>query len=139
MGQVLLNGIKAAGKQVPQVVRKHLAGIHSGAGTEFFHIMADIRPVQGSAASGSENMAVVYAQLLCVFQQPAAQPLLQKNGAVFPFHANFCPSVLGRFHCNILQFADPDACAAYGQHHQIQPLISFGLSRFQELFVFRLR
>ena len=52
MGQVLLNGIKAAGKQVPQVVRKHLAGIHSGAGTEFFHIMADIRPVQGPAAPG---------------------------------------------------------------------------------------
>ncbi len=52
MGQVLLNGVKAAGEQMPQVMGKYLAGIHPGAGAEFFHIMADVRPVQESAAAG---------------------------------------------------------------------------------------
>lgn len=67
MGQVLLNGIKAAGEQMPQVVRKNLTGIHSGAGAELFHIMADVCPIQGPSTSGTKNVALVYAQLFCVF------------------------------------------------------------------------
>ena len=139
MCQVLLNGVKAAGEQMPQVVRKNLTGIHFGAGTELFHIMADVCPIQGLSTSGAKNVALVYTQLFCVFQQPDTQFLLQKNSAVFSFHANFRPSGLSRLHRNMLQLADPNACTANGQHDQIQPLISFGLSCRQKLFVFRFR
>ena len=104
---------------MPQVVRENLTGVHSGAGAELFHIMADVCPVQGLSTSGAKNCGPrLCPALLRILIAWYAAPFAE-NRAVFSFHADFRPPGLGRLHRNMLQLADPDACTANGQHDQV--------------------
>ena len=58
--QIPVDGIKAARKQVPQVVRKDLAALHPSLCTERFHHPPDARAVQRPPRAGDE-----YPDFIC--------------------------------------------------------------------------
>lgn len=52
-GDVVAGAVKGAGKQVPQVVRVHLAGGHAGQAAKGFHLGPDLPAANAAAAPRS--------------------------------------------------------------------------------------
>ena len=53
-GDLFLNTVKSPGKQLAQIVGKHLAGFYSGFLAEGFHLRPNIAPVQRLSVSGNK-------------------------------------------------------------------------------------
>ena len=62
-GKVLLHGIIGAGKQVPQIMGKHLVRGYLRALAQGFHLPPDMAAVQRFSGTGQENRTVGNALL----------------------------------------------------------------------------
>ena len=54
-GDLFLNTVKSPGKQLAQIVGKHLAGFYSGCLAEGFHLRPNIAPVQRLPVPGNKD------------------------------------------------------------------------------------
>ena len=73
--------IKHRGEQVPQIVREHLSGLHTGVLAETFHLRPDLPAAQFFSAFGAKDLAGGGLLFLGVFQQLPAE-LGMYSGAV---------------------------------------------------------
>lgn len=111
-GDVLIDRIKQPGKQVAQVVRKHLLLGYLGLLAERFHVPPDIAAVDRLSAFGYEHSAVFDSRLFCIFPQKFLHRDRYEDHARFVFAADRCLSGAHSLCRNVLQLADTDPCAA---------------------------
>ena len=67
-GDLFLNTVKSPGKQLAQIVGKHLAGFYSGCLAEGFHLRPNIAPVQRLPVPGNKDRSRTDAVFLCVME-----------------------------------------------------------------------
>ena len=114
--------VKGSGKQVPQVVREHLAGLYLRPDTQGFHLRPDLLSGHTSAASGEKDLTGGDFLPRCIPHQLPAELSRQQNGADLALHPNFCFALLNCFDCEIPHFTDPDAGGADGFQQKSQAL-----------------
>ena len=83
--------IKCGGKQVPQVVRKYLAGGNPCPPAQLLQLGPDLPAAQAGSVSGEKNLAGDGFLLLRILQQLAAQLVGQQNGADFSLETDLRP------------------------------------------------
>ena len=69
LGDVLLDAVKRARKQVTKVMREHFAGVYVRVPAKLFHFAPDVCPADGLARLGDKNHTVADMMTLRVFQQ----------------------------------------------------------------------
>ena len=117
---VPLHGIKGSGKQVPQVVGKHLPRGHTRFFAKSFHGAPDTASVEGIAVSGAEDRSLSDPRLFRIGAQCFLQILRKQNTARFIFALDGGLPCRKGFHSDEFQLADADACFADGADHQLQ-------------------
>ena len=80
---ILVNSVVNRGKQVPQVVRKHLLGINTRSLANTLHLRPDLTAAHRLSASGKKYLARGDFLLSGVFQQLFTQLSRQQNRANF--------------------------------------------------------
>ena len=80
---VLVNSVVNRGKQVPQVVRKHLGRVYTRRLANTLHLRPDLTAAHRFSASGEKNLAGGDFLFSGVFQQLFAQLSRQQNRANF--------------------------------------------------------
>ena len=136
LGDVLLNAVKGAGKQLAQIVWKYLAGFDVGGLAEGFHLSPDIASVERLSASRDEDRAGGDAAFLCIIQQQLSQLAGEQDRPRFALAAHRDFSALHRLHREEPQLRHPDAGATDGL--QDQPKLGAMLCRRQQPQVFGL-
>lgn len=81
LGDILLHPVERTGKQLAQVVRKDLAGLHARLFAERLHLCPDIASIVRLSTSGDENHAGADA----AFGTIKAQTLSKQIGVVLVF------------------------------------------------------
>lgn len=89
LGNILLDAVKRAGKQVTKVMRKDLARVDVRVPAKLFHFAPDVRAADGLARFGNENCTVVVMVTLCVFQQLFCRLLTMMTVLVLPLQLTF--------------------------------------------------
>ena len=118
LGDVLLNAVKSAGKQLAQIVWKYLAGFDVGGLAEGFHLRPDIASVERFPASRDEDRTGGDAAFLCIIQQQLSQLAGEQDRPRFALAAHRDFPSLHRLHCEEPQLRHPDASAADGFQNQ---------------------
>ena len=83
LGDVLLYLIKSPGKELPQIVRKHLVRIYVCLCAKPLHGCPDVAAVQRLAGSGSEDAPASDPGAVRVLQQELLQSLRDQNAPHF--------------------------------------------------------
>ena len=117
-GDVVAGAVKGAGKQMPQVVRVHLAGGHAGQAAKGFHLGPDLPAANAAAAFGAEDLAGGNALAAGKLFQLAAQPPRQQNGPHLAFQADLGAAAAHRLAGDVPQLRHTDAGGADGLQQQ---------------------
>lgn len=140
---ILLHSVERTGKQLAQVVRKDLAGLHPRLFAERLHLRPDIASIEQLSAPGDENRAGADAAFLCVGQKKAAQLSGDQNGPGLALAPDGNLSALNILHGEKAQLSHADAGSAEGFEDQPEPgSFSRGVEQAQilrlcELLLFR--
>lgn len=86
LGDILLQAVEHAGKQMPQVMREDLAGIDVGLRAEGFHLSPDVRPADRLSCACDEDTARNYALLRAIAEQLFCSSFTRNTERVFPLH-----------------------------------------------------
>lgn len=119
----MVEGIERPGEQVPQVVRKYLAGVNAGRLAEGFHLPPDVRAVEGPAAAGGEHGPRRPALSAQIVGQQFPQRPGQKDDAQLAFVADLSPPTGDGFGGDEFQLGHPDAGGADGLDDQREALV----------------
>ena len=120
---------------MPQIVGEHLARHHAGVFAKALHLRPDLAAAQFFSAFGAKDRTRGGLLLLGIFEQLAAEFPRQQDHADFAFEGDFGLALPHGFHCDIADFADPDAGGPDGLHQQAQPLPAQTASRVQQALI----
>ncbi len=123
LGNVLFHAVKDARKQVPQIVRKHLAWQHARLLAQRFHHPPHAGAADRLAVPCKENAPFCDLLRFCVPCQLFLQRRNDQNAPILALAVHGCLSPPRRLYGNILQLADAYARAADGLEDQTQPLV----------------
>ena len=101
LDNIMADLIENSGKQVPQIVREHLARLYARIFAELLELCPDLAAVKLLSASGAKNRAGGDFLFLSIAKQIAAEPFRQQNHADFPFEGNFRLALPRGFHGDI--------------------------------------
>ena len=87
LGNVLFNAVKGSGKQLSQIVRKHLAFFDTGDFTQLLHLPPDAAAVQRLSVSADGDFTGFDTTALCIVQQNILQLARNENRPGFAFTA----------------------------------------------------
>ncbi len=113
---VLIHPVKGPGKQVAQVVGKHLGGFHLRVFTKRFHLCPDLPSGQTLSVSGEKYLTGDDFFLFGILLQLPAQLAREQNGANLPLQRNLRMTVLDCAQRDVFHLADTDARGADGFH-----------------------
>ena len=124
--------VKRPGKEVAQVVGKHLGRRHPRPFADGLHLRPDLAAGHPLSGPGEKNLTGAGFLLFRVFQQFPAQLARQQDSADLPLQRDLCPSSLDGFHRDIPDLGNPDAGGTDGLHQQGQPFLALGVGSFQQ-------
>ena len=110
--------IKAAGKQMAEIMWKDLRICNSGAGAEPLHLHPNLFPRHALSASGEKNLARSYFLPVRILLQLPAQLSRNQNRPDLALEKNLRFSGLNRLESDISHLTDPDARRADGLKQQ---------------------
>lgn len=115
---IFLYGIKRPGKEIPQIVREHLARIYICLYAQALHGCPDVASVEGSAGSRAEDHPLCNPGHMRVLQQESFQLAGKKNTACLAFALYSDLTAPDCIDGEVLQLRHADACGADRlQHH----------------------
>ena len=122
-GEILLQGIKRPGEEVPEVVGEDLARRHAGALAEGLHIPPDVRPVQRPPVPREKHRSGGDFLFLQVGFQQAAQLVRQEHRPALALVADLRPAGLDGLGGDKAQLRHPNPGGTDGLDHQGQSRI----------------
>lgn len=136
LGDVLFLLVEDPGKEMAQVVGKHLALIHPRRPTKGLHLPPNGHPVDRLSRAGDEDRAAFNAPLGGILQKPLPQRPHEENGArlALALHKGLAPP--GGLDGEEGQLAHPDAGGAERLQKQEQAGLFLLLGRAAEALVF---
>ena len=120
---ILLHTIESPGKELPQIVGKHLVRIYVCLRTQPLHGRPDIAAVHRLAGPGTEDMPAFNPRAAHVLQQDVLQPPGNQNASRLILARDGDFSGLNSLHREILQLGYADSRGAERLQQQPQPLI----------------
>lgn len=112
-GNVFLDTIKYASKQMAKVVWKYFLRIYSCLQTKVFHFTPNICTIHWFIVASYKYCSPCYSLLGCIAEQFFLQLTYNEDWSCFPFEGNCSFATLCCFNCYILQLAYADACSTY--------------------------
>ena len=122
-GQVTLQGIVGAGKEVAQVVWEYLGWLHPGALAQLFHVPPDIAPVQGLSILADKHRSGGDFLFLEIGAEQFPQLVREKDGAALALVVYLGAPGLDGLGGDEAQLRYPDTCGANGLDDQGQALV----------------
>ena len=120
LGDVLFDAVKCPGKQLSQVVGKHLAFLDTGSFTPLFHLPPDTTAVQGLAVFADKDRASCDAAAFGIIQQDIFQLTRNEDCPGFTFAVDCDLTTTHRLNGEELQLRYPDTGTTDGLEYQIQ-------------------
>ena len=99
-GNILLNAVKRAGKQVSKIVRKDLVRVDICLCTKTFHLPPDVCPADGFAVTSNKDRPCCDMLFFGILQQLFLEAFHNKNRADLSLAADSRFTAFDRFNCD---------------------------------------